>query len=369
MQKSGTWFLEGFTDESRRIWRTSLNALPFKIGRSPDCQLSLDTPSVSLFHAEIVYRHDGLRIVDSQSTNGTFLNDRRIEVPRKLADGDMVRFADWEFRVVQRDREALTVQATEELKSLTRLPGGEFDEERKFREMIQGHYYWAVFQPVVRLSDREVIGYEALGRGLLDGVELPPSRLFAIAEGLGRAAELAGIFRREQLRDAAMLASNPEIFLNTHPAELRSISALVDSLETWRTRKGPLPRLCIEIHETAVMDLGLMGSLGEKLAAMEIGIAFDDFGTGQPRLFELAEISPKYVKFDGVWVQNLDTATDRRLELVRTLVDMVRGQNIVPIAEGVERLEEMEACIEVGFELGQGTYLGAPERASDLASA
>ena len=89
--------------------------------------------------------------------------------------------------------------------------------------------------------------------------------------------------------------------------------------------------------------------------------------SGQPRLFELAEISPRYVKFDRAWIHDLDHATERRSDLVRSLVRMVQGFKIIPIAEGVERHEEAEACAELGFELAQGFFLGRPDRASELA--
>jgi len=206
-----------------------------------------------------------------------------------------------------------------------------------------------------------VVGYEALGRAKMNGVEVLPGELFTIAEGLGRADELSHLLRREQLRAAAALPREAEVFLNTHPTELRTAGTLVESLETAGKRNGT--RVCIEIHETAAMDLALLAGLREKLAAIGVSVAFDDFGTGQPRLFELAEISPMYLKFDRAWIHDLDNASERRLELVKTLIRMVQGFKITPIAEGVERGEEAQACAELGFELAQGYYLGRPDRA------
>lgn len=359
-----TWFLEGFTDESRRVWRTPLASLPFRIGRSPANQLFLDSPSVSQRHAEIERGQGGLMICDLGSTNGTFVNDQPLAEGRVLTDGDVVRFADWEFRVVERANPFAPATATLELKMFARAPEGELEVERRFREMVVNRTYWPVFQPIVRLDDSSIIGYEALGRATLGDVDIPPGELFGIAEGLGRAAELSDLFRREQLREAAAFAADSELFLNTHPAELTRSRTLAESLERWNDRRGALPRLCIEINETAAIDLTLLSGLRSQLEALEVGLAFDDFGTGQPRLFELAEISPRYVKFDRAWIHGLDNASERRLDLVKSLVRMVQEFKITPIAEGVERSEEAVACAELGFDLAQGYFLGRPDRAS-----
>ncbi len=355
------WYLEGFTDKSHHAWRTPLDPLPFRLGRSPGCQLHLGSPSVSQRHAEIFSWGDELRIVDLGSTNGTFVNSGKIETAQTLQEGDIVRLADWEFRVVALPRGAVPAATTTPL-----APSLEGDSElaRKFQAMVGSDSVWAVFQPIVRLTDRRVVGYEALGRGLLDGVETPADSLFAIAEVSGKEVELSELFRSQQLEDAGQLPGDPEIFLNTHPAELRSERTLVESLTNWRVSHGFLPRLCIEIHEAAAIDLGLLGGLRKMLDSIDANVAFDDFGTGQPRLFELAEISPRYVKFDRGWVRDLDRASARRAELVSTLTDMVLGLGITPIAEGVERCEEAEACVDLGFELAQGFYLGRPARAS-----
>lgn len=354
-----TWFLEGFTDESRRVWRTPVDRFPFRIGRSPSCQLFLDSRSVSQKHAEVRSWRDGIRLVDLGSANGTFVNGERIEKPRRLAEGDVVRFADWEFRLVA--RVASHVQATTTMEISTLHVREHPDLARKFQAMVQSRSLWAVFQPIVRLADRSILGYEALGRGVLGGLETPPEELFAIADSVGRASELSELFRQVQLKDAADLPGDPEIFLNTHPTELRSKRTLADLLESLPAES---PRLCLEIHEAAATDMSVLHGVRAKLDGMNGSVAFDDFGTGQPRLLELAEIRPRYLKFDRAWIRDLGSATEHRLELVRTLARAVEKLGIRPIVEGVEQAEEAEACGGLGFELAQGFYFGRPERAS-----
>ena len=93
---------------------------------------------------------------------------------------------------------------------------------------------------------------------------------------------------------------------------------------------------------------------------LEIGLAFDDFGSGQARLAELVESRPDYVKFDISLIRAIDAAEESRRRMLRSLVEMVRDLNIRALAEGVETEQEADACKEIGFDLAQGYHFGRP---------
>ncbi len=63
---------------------------PFVIGRSGDCQLSLDDPLVSRRHATLQVRSDGVALHDLESRNGVYVNGTRISGQRELTDGDRI---------------------------------------------------------------------------------------------------------------------------------------------------------------------------------------------------------------------------------------------------------------------------------------
>lgn len=63
----------------------------FVIGRSPDCQLSLDDPLVSRRHAILVVQPDAVFVEDLSSRNGILVNGKRIHGPMRLADGDQLQ--------------------------------------------------------------------------------------------------------------------------------------------------------------------------------------------------------------------------------------------------------------------------------------
>jgi FOG: EAL domain len=90
-------------------------------------------------------------------------------------------------------------------------------------------------------------------------------------------------------------------------------------------------------------------------------LAFDDFGAGQSRLSELADISVHYVKFDIALIRGLPDAGPAKQTLVSSLCDMTRAMGVKVLAEGVETVREFELCREMKFDLIQGYYFGKPK--------
>ncbi len=363
MTEPSTWCLEGYVDDNREVWRTMVHKLPFLVGRRADSDLVLPFGRVSHRHAKLFSRREGLWLRDLGSTNGTFINGKRVADDCRLKDGDIVHFADHEFRLVSfNTHQPPSATATIRLDEL-HLPSHNFDRIRDFRKMLERHLVRAVFQPLVGLADGKTMGYEVLGRGEIGGVETPPTELFYLAEAQGLELELSAAFRDKGVEEAGTLPGDPEIFVNSHPSELLKSDVLLASLDQLRQR-FPERKLTLEIHESAVADMAVLQALRADLEQLDIGIAFDDFGTGQARLLELTDVSPQYVKFDRAWVKDLHRATRRRLDLVETLSSLVTNMGIATIAEGIECQEEADACLKVGFEYAQGYFFGRPSPVS-----
>jgi hypothetical protein len=64
------------------------------VGRSPECDVILDSRYVSRLHATILLDQDGLRVIDAGSTNGVLVNGSRIDGERALSEGDRIQIAD-----------------------------------------------------------------------------------------------------------------------------------------------------------------------------------------------------------------------------------------------------------------------------------
>lgn len=361
-----TWFLEGYLGGGKTLRRWMVERAPYGIGRLPAMDLSLPFPSVSGRHAELVLKDGALVVRDLASTNGTFVNRHRIAGEQALQEGDVLHFAECEFRVghidvvVKASVDALESATMHAGLSESNLPGQMALGVREFRTMLRTGAVVPVFQPIVELKGGATVGYEVLGRGGQDGLATSPGELFRIAAALGLEAELSRLFRTRGVEDARRLKNAVKVFVNTHPAELGT-PELLESLETLRREEPDLP-VVLEIHESAVADLERMKELRARIGELDIELAYDDFGAGQARLLELVEVPPHYLKFDLSLIRGLDEAPASRTNMVASLVKVAADIGVVCLAEGIETAAEADACIRLGFAWAQGYHFGRPAR-------
>jgi EAL domain-containing protein (putative c-di-GMP-specific phosphodiesterase class I) len=353
------WYLEGSVDESGQVFRVPIVHLPFRIGREAGLELSLPSQVVSTLHAELSSSGDELKVSDLGSTNGTLVNNVPVEKPTPVRDGDIIQFATLAFRVRLAKADAIDnlLGSTAAIDAQLTLQLAE--NLGKLKTLLEQEAVSQLFQPIVGLSDREILGYEVLGRGAFEGLPDGIHDLFELAQPVGAEVDLCRVLRRQGVAACASLTGDHCYFLNTHPAELLDHS-LVDSLRDARAAWPDL-RIALEIHESAVTDPGSIRELQEELVALDMLLVYDDFGAGQARLVELAEVPPAYLKFDRSLIQDIDQAPAARVSLLEGLANMALELDITLIAEGLERQEELDFCSNLGFSYGQGYLLGVPE--------
>ncbi len=353
---------------SGNLRRMLVHPLPFRIGRQPGLELVLPSQLVSKKHAEIYERDGALRLRDLGSVNGTLLN-REAVTDAPLREGDILYLADFEFRLAHEDAPGgrngdpfgTTIQS-----SVLTLPRHFVTGTRELRELLDRGNVTMAFQPIVRLPGGETTAFEALGRGRHPGLPESPLDLFRIASTSGDEAELSRLFRRRAVELVRELPDPPALFLNTHPAEMQE-DELVASLEELRTL-GPTVDLVLEIHESTLARPDYIAALRERLSEINVGLAYDDFGSGQSRLLELAEAPPHYLKFDRCFITGLEKAPPSRRRFLGALVEACRELRVQTVAEGVETEGEAEACRAVGFTHAQGYLFGRPVPAEQQVS-
>ena len=358
------WFLESLVEGGRQLRRVAVHPLPFRVGRKAGLELTLPSDAVSKEHAEIYLDGEGLRVRDLKSKNGTFVNRDRV-ADAAVHEGDIIHFAQLEFRLGRQE-----LEEPDELEPSTvsiiemALPRGFVEGTRELPELLREGMVTTVFQPIVSLPGAVIAGYEVLGRGRHPRLPESPVELFHIASKVGAEAELSRLFRRKALELVAGRRDVPTLFLNTHPAELGEPGLLASLVEA--KRLVPHLRLTLEIHEGALADPASIDGLRTQLARIGIGLAYDDFGAGQARLLELAEVPPHFLKFDMRFIRGIDEAPPSRRRLLASLVSVARDLLVYTVAEGVETEAEADVCSKIGFTHAQGYHFGRPLPIEDL---
>jgi EAL domain-containing protein (putative c-di-GMP-specific phosphodiesterase class I) len=356
------WYLETMV-ETGRLRRIAIHKLPFRIGRRQGLELTLPADSVSKRHAEIYASGSGLGLRDLGSKNGTWLNRNQVD-DAPVQEGDILHFADFEFRVGRYDEKETapigTLQERPTTVATKTRPHHFAIGTRQLRELLDEGMVTMVFQPIIHLPAGTVAAYEALGRGQHPGLPESPLDLFNIAESINAEAELSRLFRRKAVELARERDDLPTIFLNTHPIELAR-PGLLESLEELR-ELAPHLDLALEIHESVLGSPAAIAELRALLLERNIALAYDDFGAGQARLLQLAEAPPHYLKFDRRFVTGLDDTDDPRKKVLRSLLSLAQelGVGVKSVAEGVETPAEADACADIGFTHAQGFHLGRP---------
>jgi len=360
------WYLESLVEGGRQLRRIAVQPLPFRVGRLPDLALTLASDSVSKEHGELFLRGGALHVRDLGSKNGTFVNSERIG-EHGLREGDILHFAQVEFRVgrqeIDEGDELGLEPSTVSLGDL-KLPERFVEGTLHLTELLRGRMVTTVFQPIVSLPSGTLAGYEALGRGRHPRLPEAPMDLFRIAAGVGAEVELSRLFRETAFELVLVKSRFPALFLNVHPAELEQ-PGLVPAVVEARA-KVPQLRLTLEVHEGALADLESVDRLRTQLSRAGVGIAYDDFGAGQARLLELAEVPPHYLKFDMSFVRGIDTAPASRQRLLTSLVSVARDLLVYTVAEGVETAEEADVCMRIGFTHAQGFFFGRPRPIDEI---
>ncbi len=208
------------------------------------------------------------------------------------------------------------------------------------------------FQPIHRLTDQAVIGYEALLRDPTQ-LHVSPVDIFNDAEkkGCRNILDLSSIKSAiEKFKDQTFL-----LFLNIFP------STLLDKnfLSWWDEHVPPLLPVVLEILEyEEIMDWNTLQTVIKWLKARGVKIALDDMGAGYSSLRQWIELDPDFIKLDRYFSENL-SCSSRKQKTVRSLVDLLSDAAEI-IIEGIETREDLNTAKHLGITYAQGYLLGRP---------
>lgn len=229
----------------------------------------------------------------------------------------------------------------------------------RIAEVVERELLSSLFQPIVELSTRRVVGYEALSRGPQGMPIEPPNQLFAEAREAGLVAELDAVCRHRALAAAREAGLRPPLglFLNVEPDAIGTL----DFLEAW-CRGGdlePRPPVIVELTERALTarPAELLAAVGH-LRRSGCGIAVDDVGVDRRSLALMPFLRPDVIKLDLRLVQS--RPSPEIAGVVTAVSAEAERSGATVLAEGIETEEQLLTALAMGAELGQGWLFGRP---------
>ncbi|MCK0438372.1 EAL domain-containing protein [Gordonia alkaliphila] len=229
-----------------------------------------------------------------------------------------------------------------------------------------------VYQPIMRIADQQITGFETLMRWRRDGETLlGPAEFMDVAESTSLIVKMGRTVLGQGIRalDADISTRHGDDVMLTVNLSHRELLAegTVDFLYRTAGEAGvDTGRIGLEIVENDAIDLRSPARRAvQDLSALGFRIIVDDLGAGYSALSYLRDLPVNAVKIDRSIVSRTpDSDVDRRL--CTAIRSMSEALGISTVAEGVETKEICDVIGDLGFEYGQGYYLGMPEGAETL---
>lgn len=224
---------------------------------------------------------------------------------------------------------------------------------------------YLLYQPVIDLKSKQMIGAEALLRWNNQTLgEVFPDEFIPIAEHTGL-IENIGLFVLEEAINSALYIqhthfANFRIAVNLSPRQFKS-KTLVEKITQLLNSHSFSPQY-LELEITEGVLMGQYTNIDFALTAfskMGIKISMDDFGTGYSSLSYLRSYPFDILKIDKSFINDI-TVDPADLELVNATLDMARGLGLKVIAEGVETKEQMALLEQKNCDFAQGYLFSRP---------
>jgi EAL domain-containing protein (putative c-di-GMP-specific phosphodiesterase class I) len=244
--------------------------------------------------------------------------------------------------------------------------------EADLRRALAGDELFVVYQPVVDLATREVLGVEALARWRHpERGMVPPSDFIPVAEEAGLIDAVGSLVLRRACvefvawqRDLGDRA--PKLLaVNLSRAQLKR-QGMVQELAALLEECGMLPQwLQLEVTESlAAQDEPVQATL-RLLKGLGLKLALDDFGTGYSSLACLHQLPVDTVKVDKSFVQHAENVEYHRV-LIEATVRVARTLGMTTVAEGIETEGQAALMQQLHCSRGQGYLFSRPLEAAAL---
>jgi len=239
--------------------------------------------------------------------------------------------------------------------------------ENELRQAVADNALALHYQPIIRVDDGRLEGFEALVRWNHPSLgQVPPSRFIPLAEETGLILPLGRFVIREACRQlAAWRHEHPDSVDLCMSVNVSCLQFLRDNLVDYVTEilkelRIPPQLLKLEITETVLMhDPAHTARELQRLKDLGVRIAIDDFGTGYSSLSYLQQLPIDHLKIDRSFISGSDQAGGNS-HIVNSIISLARALGLSVIAEGVEQEEQLARLRDLHCDNAQGFMFSRP---------
>ncbi|HWI73767.1 MAG TPA: EAL domain-containing protein [Baekduia sp.] len=238
--------------------------------------------------------------------------------------------------------------------------------EALLRRAIDDETLDTAFQPIIDLRTGRLNGLEALARWPAAEAPVAPCDFIPVAEESGLIGALGTLVLRRACRTLAdwrargVVESGVTVSVNVSIRQTDD-PAFADVVRAALADAGlPAANLVLEITEsTLIENPERVSAVLQELLALGVGVQLDDFGTGYSSLTVLHDFPGESLKIDRSFVATMLDRPESQT-IVRSIVGLAHNLGLSVVAEGIERVGQLEALAELGCEYGQGFHIGRP---------
>ncbi|MDP3774796.1 MAG: EAL domain-containing protein [Gemmatimonadales bacterium] len=226
---------------------------------------------------------------------------------------------------------------------------------RAVREILNRRRITTLYQPIVDVRTRAIIGYEALSRGP-EGEFASPDVLFRVAYESELVFKLDRLCRERALLGFRKMQGDQLLFINMEPL------SIFDPMLPAKVSTRHVARTVFEITEhAAIADFTTFRQAVQLVKRSGFKFALDDVGSAYSGLRIITEIEPDFIKLD-MELTRAAHGSRVKMELIRAVAGFCAEAGVPMIVEGVETPEELQAVTKLGIHLVQGYMIGRPAR-------
>jgi predicted signal transduction protein with EAL and GGDEF domain len=243
--------------------------------------------------------------------------------------------------------------------------------ESDLRRALERDEVAIFYQPIVRLEDRSIAGFEALLRWNHPRLgRLGPAEFIPLAEETGLIADLGRFVLERAARQLVgwqrLMSSNRPIFVSVNISSRQFLRQdLIQDIKAVLSRNLLAPgTLKLELTESLVMENPeLAAQMLARIRELGAGLSLDDFGTGYSSLAYLQRFPFHTIKIDQQFVRG--SGKGARPVILRTIVALAHDLGMEVVAEGAENDSDAVELYQLGCEYAQGYAFGEPMTAEE----